>query len=93
VGVLALREAEGCLQILVDVLRLLHCSKDDLVDLLLIRCLRLRERLLRLGLALLEKLRLGVAGTLGTGLREVCVVELGVNLESVASREISGVAT
>ena len=82
---LTLREAEGCLDVLLQELRLLDSSDDSAVDCLLVRRLRLRERFLLLRLSLGEKLLLcGTAG-LGCRLREVCVVNFLVDLDGLQS--------
>ena len=78
---LALRQAERRLNVLRQVLRLLHSSDDGRVDRLLVRRLRLGEGSLLLGLALREELLLRRAGALGRGLREVRVVDFLVDLQ------------
>ena len=79
---LALREAEGRLDVLLKVLGLLDGSDDSTIDRLLVSRLGLGERSLLLGLALREELLLCGAGALGRGLSEVCVVDFLVNLDN-----------
>jgi hypothetical protein len=78
---LALRQPPARLEVLGEVLRLRNGGDDGLVDLLLVRRLRLGERLLCLGLAVREELLLGRAGGLLRRLGEVGVGELLVSLD------------
>ena len=55
---LALRQTPACPEVLVEVLGLLDRGNDRRVDSLLVSSLRLREGLLRLGLAVSEELLL-----------------------------------
>ena len=80
VGVLALREAPACPEVLGEVLGLLDRGNDGRVNSLLVGSLGLGERLLGLGLALSEELLLRRALALGGSLGEVSVVDLLVDL-------------
>jgi hypothetical protein len=77
---LSIRQTPGRLEVFCEVLGLLDGVNDRLVDLLLVSCLRGREGLLRLGLALFEELFLSRLRALGGGLGEVGIVDLLVDL-------------
>ena len=80
---LALREAEGRLDVLLKVLGLLDGSDDSTINRLLVSRLGLGERSLLLGLALREELLFSRSRSFGLGLGEVSVVELLVDLEII----------
>lgn len=82
VGILALRQTEGGLQIFGQVLLLLDGGNDSLVDSLLVSSFRLGERVLLLGLAVSEELFLRRGTSLDGGLNEVGIVDLFVNLNA-----------
>ena len=81
-GILALRQTEGGLQIFGQVLLLLDGGNDSLVDSLLVSSFRLGERVLLLGLAVSEELFLRRGTSLDGGLNEVGIVDLFVNLNA-----------
>lgn len=78
--VLALGEPPARLQVLRQVFRLFDRRNDGLVDILLIGRLGCGERLLLLGLSLREELGFRRFGALGSGFREVRVVDLLIDL-------------
>ena len=78
---LSLRQTPARLEVFCEVLGLLDGVNDCLVDLLLVRCLRGREGLLRLGFAIFEELLLSRLRALGGGLGEVGIVDLLVDLK------------
>ncbi len=78
---LALGETPRRCQVLCQVFRLLHRSDNRLIDSLLVSSLGLWQRLLGLGLAVLEELGFCRARLFGGGLGEICVREFSIELE------------
>jgi len=83
-GELALGETPAGLEIFCEIFLLLDGLDDGLVGLPLVGSLGLGERLLGLGLAVLEELGLCGRGGLGGGLGEVGIVDLLIDLLNVS---------